>query len=366
MASRKSVREKRESKVVFILGAGFSKCADLPVEAEFSALLTSTEFDSDIDLAVTKSIKRFLLDVFGWRESMDIPPLEDIFTFIDLSAGSGHHLGIKYKPNRLRALRRMLVYRIFEIIDYKFKYSEDIGALLQYYREDDCSFVVINWDIVLEKHLLRIDGNAKINYITPSHDWRNHEMGNPPDGIKVCKMHGSSNWAYCDNCKTLFYLLDEKLPLHKKVGLSKADFRLFDQSFADRQFDDALGIDPKDQHCRLCNNALSTHIATFSYRKSFRTTAYPAIWYAAEELLANAEKWIFVGYSLPDADFELKHMIKSAELRLKHKGMKRAIDVLVYHDDYAANKFKRFFGAQNINLFNEGLNDYVQQLEDID
>lgn len=363
MASRKSVREKRESKVVFILGAGFSKCADLPVQAEFSSLLTSAEFSNDIDLAITGAIKTFLSNVFGWKERREIPPLEDIFTFIDLSAGSGHHLGIKYKPNRLRALRRMLVYRIFQIIDHKFRYSEDIEALLEHYLKDDCSFLVINWDIVLEKHLLRIDRKAKINYITPCHDWRNHEIGNPSHGIKVCKIHGSSNWAYCDNCKALFYLLDEKLPLHKKVGLVKADLRLFDEKFTGRQFDASIGIDPRDQQCRICNNSLSTHIATFSYRKSFRTTAYPAIWYASEELLANAEKWIFVGYSLPEADFELKHLIKSAELRLKHKGIEREIDVVVYHDSYAMSKFERFFGAQNVNLFDEGLSGYVQHLE---
>ncbi|MFA5872621.1 MAG: hypothetical protein WC832_01530 [Anaerolineales bacterium] len=353
-----TIKDTKE-KVAFILGAGFSKCADLPVQSEFSSLLTSNEFHNPIDVLITKTIKDFLKDVFGWKVMMDLPNLEDIFTFIDLSAGSGHHLGIKYKPNRLRALRRMLIYRTFQIIDHRFKYSVDIERLLRHYQNDDCSFVVMNWDIVLEKHLQSINTNRKINYITPSHDWDNHERGNSEEGIKICKMHGSSNWAYCENCKTLFYLLDEKLSLHKKVGLVKSDFRLFDEKFTDKHFDDSIGLSPSEKQCRICNNSLATHIATFSYRKSFRTAAYPAIWLEAENILANATKWIFVGYSLPEADFEIKHLIKSSELRLKHKKISRDIDVVIYHDTNTKNKFEKFFGVGNVKIFDEGLSNYV-------
>jgi len=117
---------KNKKNTVFILGARFSKCADLPVQAEFSSLLTSSEFDTAIDKVITGAIKEFLEDVFGWKDTREIPSLEDIFTFIDLSAGSGHHLGIKYTPKLLRALRRMLIYRTFQIIDHRFKHSEDI------------------------------------------------------------------------------------------------------------------------------------------------------------------------------------------------------------------------------------------------
>lgn len=351
--------DTKTNKVAFILGAGFSKCADLPVQAEFSSLLTSDEFDTPIDKVITKAIKDFLKDVFGWKEKGDIPSLEDIFTFIDLSAGSGHHLGIKYKPNRLRALRRMLIYRTFQIIDHRFKYSTDIEKLLRYYKKNECSFIVMNWDIVLEKHLQNIDHRRKINYITPSYDWNNHDRGNTDDGIKICKMHGSSNWVYCENCKTLFYLLDEKLSLHKKVGLVKSDFRLFDEKFTDKHFDNSLGINPNEKNCKICNNSVASHIATFSYRKSFRTNAYPAIWSEAENILANATKWIFVGYSLPEADFELKHLIKSAELRLKHKKLKREIEVVIYNDPNTKSKFEKFFGLENVSIFEWGLNNYV-------
>jgi len=352
-----------KKNTVFILGAGFSKCADLPVQSEFSSLLTSSEFNTEIDKVITGAIKEFLKDVFGWKDTREIPSLEDIFTFIDLSAGSGHHLGIKYTPKLLRALRRMLIYRIFQIIDHRFTYSNDIIKLLEYYDKDDCAFIVMNWDIVLEKHLLKIDYKKKINYITPSYNWNNNKRGDSDGGIKVCKIHGSSNWVYCENCKTLFYLLDDKLSLHKKVGLVKSDFRLFDEQFTDKHFDESLGISPNEKKCKICNNSVASHIATFSYRKSFRTAAYPAIWSEAENILANSSKWIFIGYSLPEADFELKHLIKNAELRFKHKKMRRNIDVVIYNDNNTENKFEKFFGKENVDIYQGGLFDYVSKLK---
>lgn len=356
------MKNKTNENIVFILGAGFSKCADLPVQSEFSSLLTSNEFDTEIDKVITVAIKTFLKDVFGWQDTRTIPTLEDIFTFIDLSSGSGHHLGIKYTPKLLRALRRMLIYRTFQIIDHRFSYSEDIDKLLKYYAKYDCSFIVMNWDIVSEKHLRQTDYNRAINYITPSYDWDDYRKGNLEEGTKICKIHGSSNWVYCENCKTLFYLLDQKLSLHKKVGLVKSDFRLFDETFTDKYFDKHLGINPNEKKCKRCRNSVASHIATFSYRKSFRTAAYPAIWFEAENILANSSKWVFIGYSLPEADFELKHLIKNAELRFKHKKIKRNIDVVIYNDDNTEKKFENFFGKENVKIIQAGLSGYVSNL----
>jgi hypothetical protein len=82
----------------FILGAGFSKCASLPVQAEFSDLLLSSVFSTKLDKQITKVLSTFLRDVFQWRANCPMPELEDIFTCIDLSANTGHQLGLNYTP----------------------------------------------------------------------------------------------------------------------------------------------------------------------------------------------------------------------------------------------------------------------------
>jgi hypothetical protein len=37
-------------------------------------------------------------------------------------------------------------------------------------------------------------------------------------------------------------------------------------------------------------------------------------WLSAERLLRQAKKWVFIGYSLPAADYEFKHLLKRVQL----------------------------------------------------
>lgn len=354
--------EESSKKVVFILGAGFSKCAGVPIQAEFSPLLTDAAFDTPFDVEVSNIIKAFLQNVFSWKEGREIPSLEDVFTFLDISVHQDHFLGCAYTPPMLKALRKILIYRIFQILDNEFRICPEINQLLDFYKHNDCAYLVMNWDIVLEKHLLDLHPSVYVNYITPSYDWNSQRSGNPGHGTKICKMHGSSNWMYCRNCKAIFYQIDQKLSLHKKVGLQKEDFRLFNKAFADEYFKEAGRPTADDNHCQVCHNVLSSHIATFSYRKSLRTAAYSAIWHEAEKLLADADKWVFIGYSLPEADFELKHLIKSAELRKPEAGTKE-IKAVLFQDEYARDKFNRFFGQEKVEVFDNGLTEYLNSLK---
>jgi hypothetical protein len=155
-----------------------------------------------------------------------------------------------------------------------------------------------------------------------------------------------------------------KLPLHTKVGLLKSDFRLFDEGLTDAEFDSALGVTAPDRKCRFCRNEVSSHIATFSYRKSFRTHAYSSIWYQAEKSLADSNHWIFVGYSLPEADYELKHLLKVAQLRAPHRRplTRKQIEVVTGGSDSTRQKFERFFGLGKIEFHERGLAEYVKTL----
>jgi len=350
----------------FILGAGFSRVSGLPTQSEFSTLLLADEFSTDIDKAITKALGAFLSDVFGWQRGYTIPSLEDIFTCIDLSANTGHHLGIKYTPKKLRAIRRMAIYRVFSVLDRRFSYSAAISRLLNSALQDMGAgvpgFVVLNWDIVLEKHLLERDRETRIDYCCDVLDWNgpSEPQTECAPRISICKMHGSSNWVYCENCAALFFDLNEKISLHKKVGLIKADFRLFDEALTDRTFDESLGIDPESRRCLRCRNMISSHIATFSYRKSFRTHAYASIWHRAGEILADSARWVFIGYSLPKADFEVKHLLKAAQLRYTHvhTSPKKEIDVVVKGDS-AKKEYEQFFGAGKFKYYDGGLEEYV-------
>jgi hypothetical protein len=61
--------------------------------------MLSEDFDTDIDLVITQTLEQFLQIVFGWRKGYELPQLEDIFTCIDLSAGTGHNLLLNLRVN---------------------------------------------------------------------------------------------------------------------------------------------------------------------------------------------------------------------------------------------------------------------------
>jgi len=127
-------------------------------------------------------------------------------------------------------------------------------------------------------------------------------------------MHGSTNWLYCDNCRKLFYFPPsqdkivskqiltgkeiDKLHTRSKIKLNKEEFGKW--------------------KCCYCNTVpLTTRIATFSYLKALDFPMFQRSWLAAEDLLRNAKRWVFIGYSLPAADYEFKYLLKRVQLARK-------------------------------------------------
>ena len=113
----------------------------------------------------------------------------------------------------------------------------------------------------------------------------------------------------------------------------------------------------------LCDNMVSTHIATFSYRKSFRTHAYPSIWHRAERILSEADRWVFIGYSLPKADYEIKHLLKVAQLSMTHKRRNRELEIdVVVKGNSAMGDYESFLGRGRFTFHSDGLAGYVRAL----
>jgi len=79
-------------------------------------------------------------------------------------------------------------------------------------------------------------------------------------------------------------------------------------------------------------------------------------WFSADRLLRSAKRWIFIGYSLPGADYEFKYLLKRVQLSRKvppeiiiiTKGRRSA---LTY------SNYQRFFGlvVKQPNFFRYGL-----------
>ena len=82
-------------------------------------------------------------------------------------------------------------------------------------------------------------------------------------------------------------------------------------------------------------------------------------WLSAERLLRSANKWVFVGYSLPAADYEFKHLLKRVQLSRKEAPQFVVITGGSEIDcDNTYLNYQRFFGRdikKDGNFFPDGL-----------
>jgi hypothetical protein len=345
-----------------ILGAGFSNNSGIPIQSQIPELLISNQYEESFDKAVSSIIKGFIEDVFGYVNGQATPTLDDIMTCIDISTNSGHHLGIRYSPIHLRFIRRLLVYRIFSIFNIYFKPSNDVKKLLEFLsgKKQDVNYVVLNWDTVLENYITSLRHDVRINYCNGCRPLEYISDAEKCSEIKVLKVHGSSNWLYCDNCRALFNDIDDKISPGKRAGFQKVDFDMFDEL---KKFDNMYNLldSPK---CRICSNDISSHIATFSYRKSFRANSFAEIWRETEEILTKSDRWVFIGYSLPQADYEFKHLLKIAELKLNHvRKNKLSIDVVLLGGENAIKEYRGFFGDKLNIVCNRGISEYLEKVQ---
>lgn len=306
----------------------------------------------------------FVRDTFGFTGRQDpsfYPELEDVFTSIDLSANTGHHLGRNYSPRDLRMLRRMLLSRIIRMLNSAYREkkvapSDDRTRLLLFMRNVSArhhQFVSLNWDTVLEGCLEEIGAQCSPYYsreIRPAiiEEGKVRLLHRQEPRVLIAKMHGSINWLYCDSCRRTFSVpVDQVRFLASQVLKIDEEEGLYGEHMARR-----LG-------CPSCTVDLGVRLATFSYQKALRTPTFESSWLQAEKTLRRSRRWVFIGYSLPAADFEFKYLLKRVSVSRKHEPQitvvtkidrKKAID-----SDRTVISYKRFFGEAKVRFFFDSL-----------
>jgi hypothetical protein len=101
---------------------------------------------------------------------------------------------------------------------------------------------------------------------------------------------------------------------------------------------------------------LGARIATFSYRKEISIPQFQMVWQQAFSALRDSSNWLFIGYSLPEADFEFRHLLKSAE-KAGCVNTPKVLRVILKNDHDAGGRFKRFFGIGDGHIDQRGLSD---------
>lgn len=346
---------------VAVLGAGFSVPVGVPPTSMLSEKFLHFQRDwptpEFIQRAVSKHLRKFWADVFGYDGSGAVPSFEDHFTLLDRTANSGHNLGHYYTPARLRALRRLSIHRVFEIIDVPYNRCGPIERFLQVLTAGEESAIVsLNWDIVVENRMGAI--GVPFHYDVPGVDL----IGTPQDrsAFPLIKLHGSANWHYCDSCHTALF----GGPGHGKTAvihrtfLEPVDFSALGEppEFVAEVEAARMGGTP----CIVCHNRKTTaRVATFSYTKAFDFFLFHAAWDAALQRLRRGRRWIFIGYSLPEADFAFKHLLKTAQLASAGEAPKEVWVVTKDSTGTVEERFRQFFGRNVFQVSTEGLEQWV-------
>jgi hypothetical protein len=312
---------------VYIVGAGFSHYAGLPLQADFTKALLEPRDDEEYTLLpLIEHLSRFVSAAFGHSKSAAFtfwPNLEDVFTNIDMAANTGHHLGPDYAPSKLRTTRRVLLARMMCMLQERLSKAEarkgpEWAQLNKLFKEldiENSAFISMNWDTVIEQRLSQVRGLNSIDYrcgaIAGAFPAKSKiivkcRLPAKPEKMPLVKMHGSVNWLYCDSCRQLYWFRAED-------ALSVAMQLITVKEGTELGLDDISAC--AKWCCPTCRTVpLTTRIATFSFLKALDFPMFEKSWLSAESLLRRAEKWIFIGYSLPAADFVFKHLLKRVQL----------------------------------------------------
>jgi hypothetical protein len=342
-----------------ILGAGFSVPAHVPPTNELSQHFLGFHgpyrpTPLRTQQAISDQLRRFWEEVFSYADGKAVPSFEDHFTLLDMTANVGHSLGHYYTPSKLRAIRRMSIHRVFDILDHRFHTSFHIERFLHMLAAgQNSSIVSLNWDVVVENHLQSL--NREYHYAIPGN---NLYYGEPDSStFPLIKLHGAANWHYCDSCQTVLFGPSGagKTALHSLTFLEWRDF----ESLGEPEAAEEIRTTKPPMSCPRCHSPhVTARVATFSYAKAFDFFPFHASWNAALQRLLAAERWIFIGYSLPEADFAFRQLLKVSQMT-SHDHGKKDIHVVLYNDVPACERFRRFFGLDEAVIYQGGLESWV-------
>lgn len=326
--------------------------------------------------------------IYAMAATLQIP-LEDIFTIFDKVDLQREHWR-RYSDTKVLevydALKICIIYTVcfqMEQIDNRPIYEQFAEILIDKRisdgkKKDRLSVITLNWDTMLEQELYKkcclSDKKVMPDYCFYSYPFAEDGYWIPSTllkskgyyNIKILKIHGSFNWLVCPRC-----------------GRISVDFE-------DNIAKYMLGADRKEQSfCKYCSAEyemesrpmLRSLFVSPTYLKSFQDSNIKNIWHNAFIELSEADKVVFIGYSLPDADFEFKHLLKETitdqceievvltqndSLNFYQKQLDMIDDKMrksvISKLNVPSLRYENFFGKDKIKFYYDGVEEYLRGL----
>lgn len=361
-----------KDKTVYILGAGFSIDAGAPLQNNIveEIFKLHSERNNIIKTEQINEFKEFLTNTLSIQEELHYKiPLEDIFTPLDRCLADNlsfrnlnvdeikkkreliyHLIGITLK-NKLNNVNKDYVDIFAKHLFEHCKHRKNRN----YQNIDSVSVISTNWDILLDNSLKKIISNSGENAVVDyccyisSHNPIDDTvkpgleiLGQGGFNIKLLKLHGSYNWLQCPRCLRVYVEFNEKIAVNQYE--KKDTCRHCDKNFQKQN-----------------SHILTSNLIMPTFLKDFSNPQYKLIWQNAGVELAEATKVIFIGYSLPQADFEMRQLLsrmirENAEIEVVTRGPENKQSTIEL-----TNRYKVFFGKRNPKFYYEGVTHYINK-----
>lgn len=333
---------------VYFLGAGATKAVsdNAPLNDE---ILETALYEPGFDeiLEERKEVKAFIKQVFHDKRD-NIPPLGDVLSFIDFNLRR-KTISIKnYYFDDLIRIRNSFIRMIAIVLRNNLKELESSATddFVSKISNSD-SIISTNYDIVIDNSLLTIKKNG--NYgtkirenILPVETARERmeaatlaDMRLNYGSVKLLKLHGSLNWLYCPKCDEI-----DITPYKKGVA-----------EYLNKEYE-VKCLNP------YCTSYYEPLIVTPTKFKIYENRLLNEIWELSRECISRSDEIIFIGYSLPEADTEIRCMILNGINMAEKKPIITFVDI-AGGSDYV-NNYKRMFGE--VNYKDIGFISYIEEM----
>jgi hypothetical protein len=362
-------------KTVYVLGAGFSVDAGAPTQAAIirEAFRIYQKSPNCYNESKFSEFTGFLKDQLNIsQDEFASVDLEDIFTPLDRCLGeSSQFRGIGLdKIMKVRESVFYVVGRTIQLLLNETEKSKDyinqfaciltklssVRAGVNYQRKDPVSVISTNWDILLDNSIYQTiqsnpDYDGVVDYCCyisskdesdPTVKPGLEKLGQGGFNVKLLKLHGSLNWLQCPRCSRLYSKFSSKEAMSNYENPSSC-------RHCDKNFPEEEG-----------NHKLAANLIMPTYLKDLSNPQYRIIWQNAGIEISEADEIVFIGYSLPYADFEMRQLLS----RMTRKNAK--IHVVDYLESEGREEleahWKKFFGDRNIIFSFDGAKSFIEKL----
>ena len=336
-------------KRVFFLGAG-ATIEDFPKAPSLKTLLWAMLGDNPEDECsvfrnkVHDFISQYFFNLNG-KSISQYPSIQDVLSFID--AGLLNNAYFQIDKKYFEEIRDAIVYLMGATIEKQMYVAAGANTLRLVEQLEPADVVIsTNYDIVVDNCFLHKFKNC-VNYgakfrqsINAKNKWSNTDAAMPSDvpaysidfGPSLLKLHGSFNWLYCSRCDELDVTVAQK-------GLLEC---MSNKVYCYDHFS--------------CTARYQPLIVSPTFLKDYKNRIISEVWSLAEQAIAKADQIIFIGYSMPLDDYEIKSMF----LRGISRNINRPIINVIDKFPQIKDNYEKVFGL--VGFSELGFAEYARNL----